>query len=95
MVLQVVKLNCKELEKLTRRPSAMKEIQVEEPTSQWEVFRLRNKNAPIIGYSSGKVVISKERSLPLISKTLEDIEEERKRNYDFLIGTDEVGKVNG
>lgn len=92
MVLRVVKLNRKELGKLKRKLSEMKEIQVEEPTNQWEVFRMRYKNATIVGYSSRKVVISEERALPLISKILEGMKGKRKAKYGFLIGTDEAGK---
>ncbi|NIQ04253.1 MAG: hypothetical protein GWO20_00535 [Candidatus Korarchaeota archaeon] len=93
MPVQTVKLQGKEeLEKLREKLLHTKGIQREQPTNEWEAFRMRYKDATIIGYTSGKVVINKKSAYRLVSNLLRKIGGRANEKYDFILGTDEAGK---
>jgi len=58
------------------------------PKSEYELLRIEDKDISIIVYKSGKVVHNDtDASRRVIDKILE-----RERDYDLLLGSDEVGK---
>jgi ribonuclease HIII len=76
-----------ELEKLRNKILA-ESLKRVEPKSDYELLRIEDGEVNIIVYKSGKLVHNdSEASRRIIDSILE-----RERKYDFLLGSDEVGK---
>jgi len=63
-------------------------IKTVRPRSEYELLRIEDEDLSVVVYKSGKLVHNDtEASRRLIDRILE-----RERDYDFLLGSDEVGK---
>ena len=60
-------------------------------TSEYESFRIGYSGGSIIGYTSGKVVITSELAVQLVCEALQKMGI-KDADYDLVIGSDEAGK---
>lgn len=72
---------------LLKAPSAAEK----QTTNEYESFRIGYSGGSIIGYTSGKVVITSEPAVQLVREALQKMGI-KDADYDLVIGSDEAGK---
>ncbi len=87
----VIKVEGSELDELRNLLLKVPSTAEKRTTSKYESFRIRYSGGSIIGYTSGKVVITSEPAVQLVREVLQKMGL-KDANYDLVIGSDEAGK---
>ena len=87
----VVKVDGSELDKLRNLLLKSPSTAEKRTTSKYESFRIGYSGGSIIGYTSGKVVITSNPAVQLVREALQKMGI-KDADYDLVIGSDEAGK---
>ncbi len=87
----VIKIDGSELDELRDLLLTAPSTAEKRTTSEYESFRIRYSGGSIIGYTSGKVVITSEPAVQLVREALQKMGL-KDVDYDLVIGSDEAGK---
>lgn len=87
----VIKVDGSELDELRNLLLKSPATAEKRTTSEYESFRIGYSGGSIIGYTSGKVVITSEPAVQLVREALQKMGI-KDADYDFVIGSDEAGK---
>lgn len=91
MTQTVVQIKKERINDFKNRLLEKSSIQSMKTTNPYEVFRVKYLDVYIIGYTTGKVVITGDKGKKIVSDIIEEMESGIK-DYDILIGSDEAGK---
>ena len=87
----VIKVDGSELDEIRRLLLKTPSTAEKRTTSEYESFRIGYSGGSIIGYTSGKVVITSEPAVQLVREALQKMGI-KDADYDLVIGSDEAGK---
>ena len=87
----VIKVDGSELDELRSLLLKAPSTAEKRATSEYESFRIGYAGGSIIGYTSGKVVITSEPAVQLVRDALQKMGL-KDADYDLVIGSDEAGK---
>ena len=87
----VIKIDGSELDELRDLLLTAPSTAEKRTTSEYESFRIGYSGGSIIGYTSGKVVITSEPAVQLVREALQKMGL-KDVDYDLVIGSDEAGK---
>ena len=87
----VIKVDGSELDELRNLLLKSPATAEKRTTSKYESFRIGYSGGSIIGYKSGKVVITSEPAVQLVREVLQKMGI-KDADYDLVIGSDEAGK---
>jgi ribonuclease HIII len=91
MPIDVVKIEKERLDDLEKRLICNSNIMQLKTASQYEAFRLKFLGENIIGYTTGKIVLTGENARKILHEALKP-SEPIETDFDLLIGSDEAGK---
>ena len=87
----VIKVDASELDELRNLLLKAPSTAEKQTTSEYESFRIGYSGGSIIGYTSGKVVITSELAVQIVRDTLQKMGL-KDADYNLVIGSDEAGK---
>ncbi len=87
----VIKVDASELDELRNLLLKTPSTAEKRTTSEYESFRIGYSGGSIVGYTSGKVVITSELAVQLVREALQKMGI-KDADYDLVIGSDEAGK---